>query len=148
MKVIMLKDLKGTGKQGEILEVNDGFARNYLIKKGFAIEGTSQNINTANQRKKAQEARILAERTAAQKMAADLDGVQVIVKAKGGENNGKMFGSVTTEMISDALKQLGFAVDKKKIETSETIRDFGKFQVLLRLYPEVSKTITIEVVRA
>ncbi len=148
MKVIMLKDLKGTGKKGEIIEVNDGYARNFLIKKGYAQEGTTQNIYVADQRKKAHDAKIAAEKAAAQQLAKQLDGVIVEVKAKGGDNNGKMFGSVTTEMIAASLLELGFDVDKKKIDTKETIKEFGQFEVVLRLYAEVSKTIKINVVRA
>ncbi len=148
MKVIMLKDLKGTGKKGEIIEVNDGYARNFLIKKGYAQEGTTQNLYVADQRKKAHDSKIAAEKAAAQELAKKLDGVIVEVKAKGGENNGKMFGSVTSEMISASLLELGYDVDKKKIETKETIKEFGQFDVVLRLYAEVSKTIKINVVRA
>lgn len=148
MKVIMLKDLKGTGKAGEIIEVNDGYARNFLIKKGYAQEGTAQNLYIAQQRKKSHDAKIAAERAEALEIANKLDGVTVAVSAKGGDNNGKMFGSVTNEMVSSALSQLGFAIDKKKIEIKESIRDFGEFEVLLRLYPEVTKKIKINVVRA
>ncbi len=148
MKVIMLKDLKGTGKKGEIVEVNDGYARNFLIKKGYAQEGTTQNLYVADQRKKAHDAKIAAEKAAAQELAKKLDGVIVEVKAKGGENNGKMFGSVTSEMIASSLLELGFDIDKKKIDTKETIKEFGQFDVVLRLYAEVSKTIKINVVRA
>lgn len=148
MKVIMLKDLKGTGKKGEIIEVNDGYARNFLIKKGYAQEGTVQNVYVAQQRQKAHDAKIAAERAQAQEIAKKLDGVVVTVSAKGGENNGKMFGSVTGEMISDALAKLGFDINKKKIDIKESIRDFGECEVLLRLYPEVSKSIKINVVRA
>lgn len=148
MKVILLKDMKGTGKKGDIIEVNDGYARNFLIKKGFAQEGTTQNIYVADQRKKAHDAKIAQERKEAQELANKLKDVTVKVSAKGGENNGKMFGSVTNEMISNALKELGFDVDKKKIELKESIRDFGNFDVLLRLYPEVTQTLKIQVVRA
>lgn len=136
------------GQKGEIIEVNDGYARNFLIKKGIAQEGTQQNIYVAEQRKKAYDAKVAAERAAAQEVAAKLKNVTVKVTAKGGENNGKMFGSVTNEMISGALSELGFDVDKKKIETKESIRDFGTFDVTLRLYPEVTQVIKIEVVRA
>ena len=148
MKVIMLKDLKGTGKKGEIIEVNDGYARNFLIKKGYAQEGTAQNLYVADQRKKANEARIARERAEALELAAKLAPITVKVSAKGGENGGKMFGSVTAEMIANALHELGFEIDKKKIEIKESIRDFGKTEVLLRLYPEVSQILKIEVVRA
>ncbi len=148
MKVILLKDIKGTGKQGDVIEVNDGYARNFLIKKGLAEEGTAQNIYVLEQRKKAQQAKIAKERAEAQEIANKLKAMTVKVSAKGGENNGKMFGSVTAEMISSALSDLGFSIDKKKIEIKESIRDFGAFEVLLRLYPEVSQTLKIEVVRA
>lgn len=148
MKVILLKDIKGTGKQGDVIEVNDGYARNFLIKKGLAEEGTAQNVYVLEQRKKAQQAKIAKERAEAQDIANKLKGITIKVSAKGGENNGKMFGSVTAEMISSALLALGFSIDKKKIEIKESIRDFGVFEVLLRLYPEVSQTVKIEVVRA
>lgn len=148
MKVILLKDIKGTGKQGDVIEVNDGYARNFLIKKGLAQEGTPQNLYVIEQRKKALAAKIAAERAQAQELAKQLAPITVKVSAKGGENNGKMFGSVTSEMISSALADLGFGVDKKKIEIKDSIRDFGTFEVLLRLYPEVTQTLKIEVVRA
>ena len=148
MKVILLKDVKGTGKKGEIVEVNDGYARNFLIKKGLAQEGTQQNIYVAEQRTKAYEAKIAAERAEAREVANKLKNVTVKVSAKRGENNGKMFGSVTSEMISNALKDLGFDIDKKKIEIKDSIRDFGEFEVVLKLYSEVSQTLKINVVRA
>lgn len=148
MKVILLKDIKGTGKQGDVIEVNDGYARNFLIKKGLATEGTAQNVYVLEQRKKAQQAKIAKERAEAQEIANRLKNITVKVSAKGGENNGKMFGSVTAEMISSALSTLGFSIDKKKIEIKESIRDFGTFEVLLRLYPEVTQTLKIDVVRA
>lgn len=148
MKVILLKDVKGTGKKGEIVEVNDGYARNFLIKKGMAQEGTAQNIYVAEQRKKAYEAKIAAERAEAKAVAEKLKNVTVKVSAKCGENGGKMFGSVTNEMIAASLQQLGYNIDKKKVEIKESIREFGMFDVVLRLYPEVTQTIKIEVVRA
>lgn len=148
MKVILLKDVKGTGKQGELVEVNDGYARNFLIKKGLAQEGTPQNVNTFEQRKRAQAARIAQEKAAAQELAASLKGKVITVAAKGGENNGRMFGSVTAEMISNALAAAGYQVDKKKIEIKESIREFGPAKVTLRLYAEVATTLDIEVVRA
>lgn len=148
MKVILIQDVKGTGKKGEIHEVNDGYARNFLLKKGLAIEGTAQNLYVAEQRRKAHEAKIAAERAEAEELAKKVKGMVLTVSAKAGENNGKMFGSVTAENISTALAEQGIAVDKKKIEIKENIRDFGDFEVLLRLYPEVSAQLKIHVVRA
>ncbi len=148
MKVILIQDVKGTGKKGEIHEVNDGYARNFLLKKGLAIEGTAQNLYVAEQRRKAHEAKIAAERAEAEELAKKVKGMVLTVSAKAGENNGKMFGSVTAENISTALAEQGIAVDKKKIEIKESIRDFGDFEVLLRLYPEVSAQLKIHVVRA
>ena len=106
MKVILNQDVKGTGKKGEIVEVNDGYARNFLIKKGLAAEGTAQNLYVAEQRRKSQEAKAAAERAAAIETAAKLKDVTVTVKMRGGDNGGKMFGSVTGENISEALAAL------------------------------------------
>lgn len=147
MKVILLADVKGTGKKGDIVEVNDGYARNFLIKKGMAKEGTVQAVYVENEKKKALAAKIAKEKAEAQEIAKTFDGKIIEVKAKGGDNNGKMFGSVTSEMVSNTLKELGYDIDKKKIDIKGTIRDFGEFEVTLRLYPEVSKTIKINVVR-
>ncbi len=148
MKVILLKDVKGTGKAGEIIEVSDGYARNFLIKKGFAQEGTKQTLYVVEQKKKAHDNKIAKERAEAQELAKQLAPLVVKVTAKGGDNNGKMFGSVTADMISQALATLGYCVDKKKIEIKDSIRDFGKFTVTLRLYSEVIQPLNIEVVRA
>lgn len=148
MKVILLKDVKGTGKQGELIEVNDGYARNFLIKKGLAQEGTPQNINTFEQRKRALAAKIAQEKAAAQELASQLKGKVITVAAKGGDNGGRMFGSVTAEMISNALAKEGYQVDKKKIEIKESIREFGPASVTLKLYAEVSTPLQLNVVRA
>lgn len=101
-------------QKGEIHEVNDGYARNFLLKKGLAIEGTAQNLYVAEQRRKAHEAKIAAERAEAEELAKKVKGMVLTVSAKAGENNGKMFGSVTAENISTALAEQGIAVDKKK----------------------------------
>lgn len=148
MKIILLQDVKGTGKKGDILDVNDGYARNFLIKKGFAKEGTKEAIYVEEQRKKSLNHKIALEKAEAQAIANQLKGKIVDVKAKGGENNGKMFGSVTSELVSNALKEIGFDIDKKKIEIKGTIKEFGKFEATLRLYPEVTQVISINVIRA
>lgn len=148
MKVILNQDVKGTGKKGEIVEVNDGYARNFLIKKGLAAEGTAQNLYVAEQRRKSQEAKAAAERAATIETAAKLKDVTVTVKMRGGDNGGKMFGSVTGENISEALAAMGHDIDKKKIEIKEAIRDFGDFEVTVRVYPEISAKVKIRVERA
>ena len=148
MKVILNQDVKGTGKKGEIVEVNDGYARNFLLKKGLATEGTTQNLYVAEQRRKAHEAKVAAERAAATEVAGELRGIVVTVRMRGGDNGGKMFGSVTGENISAALGELGFDIDKKKIEIKESIRDFGDFEVTVRVYPEISTRLKVKVVRA
>ncbi len=148
MKVILNQDVKGTGKKGEVVEVNDGYARNFLIKKNLATEGTTQNLYVAEQRKKAYEAKIAEERAEAKSLAKKLNAITLDVFAKCGDNNGKMFGSVTNDSISQALANQGYNVDKKKIEVKENIRDFGEFTVTLRLYPEVVGSLKISVKRA
>jgi large subunit ribosomal protein L9 len=147
MKVILIKDVKGSGKAGDIVEVNDGYARNFLIKKGFALEGTAANLNTANQKKKAEAARIAEEIAAAKELKAALTGRLFPVKAKCGAENGKMFGSVTAQEIAESLKSQGFDIDKKKIVLKENIREFGRYVLTVKLYPEISAEIEIEVVR-
>ena len=148
MKVILLQDVKGQGKKGEIIEVNDGYARNCLLKKGLALEGTAQNLYVAEQRKKAHEAKIAQEKAEAKVLAEQLKKLNLVVKAKGGDNNGKMFGSVTNDNIAQALQEQGYNVDKKKIELKENIRDFGDFEVTVRVYPEITATLKFKVVRA
>ena len=148
MKVILNQDVKGTGKKGEIVEVNDGYARNFLLKKGLATEGTTQNPYVAEQRRKAKEAKDAADRAAALETVKKLGAVTVTVKMRGGDNGGKMFGSVTGENISEALAEMGFDIDKKKIDIKEAIRDFGDFEVTARVYPEISAKVKIRVERA
>lgn len=148
MKVILLQDVKGQGKKGEIIEVNDGYARNCLLKKGLAQEGTAQNLYVAEQRKKAHEAKLAQEKADAKALAEQIKELNLVVKAKCGENNGKMFGSVTNDNIAQALQEQGYNVDKKKIELKENIRDFGNFEVTVRVYPEITATLKFSVVRA
>ncbi len=148
MKVILLQDVKGQGKKGDIINVNDGYARNCLLKKGLALEGTAQNLYVAEQRKKSAEAKAAAEKAEAMALAEKLKNVTIEVKARGGENNGKMFGSVTNDDVAKALSEQGYDVDKKKIELKENIRDFGDFEVIVRVYAGIAQTLKIRVVRA
>ena len=113
MKVIMLKDVKGTGRANDVVEVNDGFARNFLIPKGFAQEATAQNLNRSNQQRSLQVHRKNMERAEALELAKKLEGVRVEVTAKAGKD-GRLFGSVTAGDIADALKKKRIEVDKKR----------------------------------
>ena len=148
MKVILLQDVKGTGKKGEIVEVNDGYARNFLLKKGLAEEGTAQNLYVAEQREKSRRAKAEAERAEALVTAKKLSSMVLTVKARAGSEGGRMFGSVTNEDIAAALAEEGVTVDKKKIEIKESIRDFGEFEVTVRVYPEITAKLRLTVVRA
>ena len=149
MKIILKQDVKGLGKAGEIKEVNDGYARNFLIKKGLAIEGTTQNLYAAKEKQRIADEKAAQAKAEAQEEAAKLNGKTIKVEAKGGANGGKMFGSVTAEQIAEAIQSAGFeGIDKKKVEVKETIKEFKKFPVTIRLYPEVTAEITIDVVRA
>ncbi len=145
MKVIFLKDVKGSGKKGEVKNVADGYARNMLIPKGFAIEANSKNMaELAGQQSSAQH-KIDLEIQAAKNAAEKIRDKKVNIKAKAG-SNGKLFGSVTAGNVSDAIhEQLGVKVDKKKITLSSDIKNFGSYNAVIKLYNGISEKIDVEV---
>ena len=146
MKVIFHEDVKGQGKKGELKEVSDGYARNYLLLRKLASEATADNINALKLKEKAKAAQIAKEKAQAEENAKKLGGVQVIIKAKAG-NAGKLFGAVTSQEISDALKaQFDIDIEKNKIVQTEPIKTFGSFSVKAKLGYEVSGTINVLVV--
>ena len=146
MKVIFNVDVRGQGKKGEMKEVSDGYARNYLLPRKLATEATADNINTMKRQEKARLAQIAKEKAQAEENAKKLGGVQVIIKAKAG-NAGKLFGAVTSQEISDALKaQFDIDIEKNKIVQAEPIKTFGSFSVKAKLGYEVSGTINVLVV--
>ncbi|MBR0456349.1 MAG: 50S ribosomal protein L9 [Firmicutes bacterium] len=145
MVVILLKDVKGTGKAGDVVKVSDGYARNMLIPKGLAKEATQGNVRNLEKQKAIAEEKRAEERAAAQKKAEELEKITLIVKSKGGEN-GKLFGSVTSMDIAKALQeQEGITIDKKKIDIPGPIKQAGKSQAVIKLYQDVSAKITVEV---
>lgn len=145
MKVILLKDLKGTGKKGEIKEVSDGYARNYMIPKGYAQEASSQNLNLLNQQNSSKQHKLDVEKQEAIKIKEQLENTKLIIKAKAGEGQ-KLFGSITSKDIEEELKkQKNITVDKKKIDLKEPIKMVGSFTIKLKLFSGVVCDLQIEV---
>ena len=143
MKVIFNQDVKGQAKKGELKEVSDGYARNYLFPRKLAQAATADNLNKYKLQEKAKAAQIAKEKAQAEEYAKKLEGVQVIIKAKSG-GKGKLFGAVTSQEISDALKeQCGFEIEKNKIVQSEPIKSFGNYEVKAKLGYEVSGVINV-----
>ena len=148
MKVILQKDIKGQGKKGEMKEVSDGYGRNYLLPRGLAVEATADNLNTMRLKDKARQAQIAREKALAQEYAEKLGGVIVHIKAKGGEG-GRLFGSVTSREISDALlEQHGMKIEKTQIVQEEPIKQFGSYQIRCKLGHEISGVINVMVTQA
>ncbi len=145
MKVILLSDVQGHGKKGEIVVVNDGYAKNYLIPKKLAAEATKSLLNEIDQ-KLAREMRIMKEeRAAAEALAKEISNVTVRIEVKCGD--GKMYGSVTTQNIADALSALGYNVDKRKIVLKDSIKDVGVYSAELKLYKDITAKIAVNVVK-
>jgi len=144
MKVVLLKDLKGKGKKGDIINVNDGYATNFLVPNGYAIVGTNSAVNEANQAKSANAYHEEQNRLAAQELAKKINGKEVNIAVKAGAN-GKIFGSVTNKEVSIALEKIGFDIDKKKIELDQ-IKSLGSYNAKLKLYPNISAIINVKVV--
>lgn len=146
MKIILLKDVKSLGKQGEIVDVSDGYARNFILPKKVGVEANSKNMNDlklqkANEEKRAQE---LLE--AAKELAKVLETKEVVVKMKSGEG-GKTFGSISSkEIAAEAKKQCDLELDKKKIQLPEPIKALGAYEVTVKLHPKVSAKLKVKVV--
>ncbi|MDD4688179.1 MAG: 50S ribosomal protein L9 [Eubacteriales bacterium] len=142
MKVILTKDVKGSGKKGDAINVADGYARNFLLPKGLAVEANSSNINELNQQKSAIAHKKQVELETARELAQRLKDVTVTMKAKSGAN-GKLFGSVTSKDIAEELKkQTNIALDKRWIET-DAIKTLGEHIIGIWLHPEVSTSIKV-----
>ena len=146
MKVILQQDVKGQGKKGQLIEASDGYARNFLIPRKLAVAATAENLNTMKQQEKARLAQEAAEKAAAQAMAEKLEGCMVKIPAKAG-GAGKLFGSVTSKEVSDALKaQFGLDIAKTKIVLPEPIKAFGTYQLKCKLGYEISGTVNVLVI--
>ena len=148
MKVILNADVKGQGKKGQIINVSDGYARNFLFPKNLAKEATADNLNAARISEEANLARIAREKEAARELAKKLADIKVEVKARAGAG-GRLFGSVTAADIADALKaQHKIEIDRHKLVLSENIKQFGTYEVKVKLFSEVSGTLSVAVKEA
>ena len=146
MDIILLQDVKALGKKGEVVKVNDGYARNMLLPKGLAKEATDGNVRNLEKQKAIAAEKKEAQKEAAKKQAEEMSKITVIVKTKGGEN-GKLFGSITSKDIAEALeKQEKIKIDKKKIDLASPIKQTGDFEVTVKLFPEVSAVLKVSVV--
>ena len=138
--------MKGQGKKGEMKEVSDGYARNYLLPRKLAMEANADNLNAYKLKEKAKAAQIAKEKAAAQETASKLSGIQVKIAAKAG-SAGKLFGSVTSREISEALReQFGIEIEKQKIVQAEPIKSFGTFEVKCKLGYEITGTVSVLVI--
>ena len=145
MKVILLQDVKGKGKKGQMLEVSDGYARNFMLPKKLAMEATPDAINTMRMNDKAAAEKAARERAEAMDISRKLRELIVTVTAKGG-GNGRLFGAVTTQEIADALKaQSGIVLDKRKIVMSDPIKNVGTYTVQCKLGYEITAPLTVKI---
>ena len=145
MKVILLKDIQGTGKKDQILEISDGYARNYLLPRKMAKEATAEAVNALEKSKGADRHRQDVRRQEAEVKARELKGKVIQIEARGGEN-GKLFGAVTTDQIAAALKaQHGVDVDRRKLELEEPIKNAGQFFVNLKLVAGINTRMIVNV---
>ena len=145
MKVILLQDVKGKGKKGQMLEVSDGYARNFMLPKKMAIEATPDAINTMRMNDKATQERIAREKAEALEVSKKLRAMTLTVTAKGG-GAGRLFGSVTNQEIADALaKQSGIKLDKRKIVIADPIKNVGTYTVTCKLGYEISAPLTVKI---
>lgn len=148
MKIILLKDEKKLGKKGEVIEVSEGYARNYILPRKIGVEASSGNMNDLKLQKANEERKAKEQLEAAQALAAELESKQVVLKIKAGEG-GRTFGSVSTKEIAAAVKeQHNIEIDKKKIQLPEALKNFGSYEVVIKLHPQVAGKLTVKVVEA
>ena len=147
MKVILLQDVKGKGKKGQMLEVSDGYARNFMLPKKLAIEATADAINTMKMNDKATQERIAREKAEALETSKKLRAMTLVVKAKGG-GAGRLFGAVTNAEIASALEKQGIKLDKRKIVLNETIKNVGTYTATCKLGYEITAPLSVKIVEA
>lgn len=145
MKVILLQDVKKMGKKGDVIEASDGYARNYLFPRKLAEEATANALHVVNAKKENERKKKLAELEAAQKLAAELKGKEVTINAKAGDN-GRLFGAITNKDVAEAINsEFNLSIDKKKVVVN-TIKVARTYEVEVKLYPEVSTKMKVNIV--
>jgi len=145
MKVILKDDVKNVGKIGQVVNVADGYARNYLVPRGLAVAANIKNIRSMEHEKKIIQEKAKKIRISVQDLANKISAMSFVIKAKAGEE-GKLFGSVTTMDIAELLKNEGIEIDKKKISLDEPIKRLGSYSVNIKLHPEISAQINVQVI--
>lgn len=146
MKIILLKDVKGLGKEGELVESKTGYARNFLFPKKLAVEATPKNLKKWEEEGEMRESQEQKEIEQAKELKGKIENIQVIIKAKGG-SEGKLFGSVTSHDIANELKkQHNLDIDKRKIDLKENIKNPGQLKLDVRVYPEILASLNVNVV--
>jgi large subunit ribosomal protein L9 len=145
MKVILKEDVKNMGSMGQVIDVAAGFARNYLVPRGLAVEANVKNVKSLEHEKRVIQEKAKKIKNKAQDFADKISGATVVVKAKAGEE-GKLFGSVTTMDIAEQLKNEGIEIDRKKISLEEPIKRLGSYPVKVRVHPEISVEVSVQVV--
>jgi large subunit ribosomal protein L9 len=145
MDIILLEDVKTLGKKGQLIKVNDGYARNYILPKKLGLEATPKNLNELKLQKANEEKRLQEILEEAQNFAKEISEKSVEVKMKAGEG-GRTFGSISTKEIANAAKeQLGYDIDKKKMQLADPIKSFGVYQVGIKLHPKVTAELKVKV---
>ena len=143
MKVILLQDVKGQGKKGDVKDLSEGYVRNFLLPKGLAKQASDGNLKTLELQNASEQKRKEKEKEDAKALAARLEALTVVVKAKAGEG-GRLFGAITSKQIAEALEAQGNKIDKRKIELNDPIRTLGVTQVQVKLHPEVKATLKVQ----
>lgn len=146
MKVILQKDVKNIGQKGEVVEVAEGYGRNFLLPRGLAVEATSGNLRQVTQQQEIEAAKAERELKEAEEVGAKIKDKQLLVKAKVG-SGGKLFGSITTQELADQLrKQFSVEIDKRKIDLKEPIKSLGTHPIVVKVHPKVHVSVTVNVV--
>lgn len=144
MKVIFIKDMKGQGKKGQVKEVSEGYAQNFLLPRGIVRPATEGNMKTLDNQKALEERLKQEEKAEAEALAKKLEAEVTELKAKAGEG-GRLFGAITSKQIAEALSKKGLKIDKRKIELDDPIRTLGVTQVIVKVHPEVKATLKVQV---